>query len=90
MNTCIDPAAWLAAHDIKSYIDAPFSDPLVLGREALSMAGGDLLTACQQQEDLRAEIALAWLAEQIERQPECAGELVRVAAEVVEDSSRPA
>ncbi len=61
----IDAAAWLASHDIKAYLDAAFADPdpLALGREALAMAGGDLLYACQQQEELKAEIVLAWLHE---------------------------
>lgn len=85
-----DPAAWLAGHDIRAYLDAGVccgdpADPLAIGREALAMAGGDLGAACRQEADLRAEICLAWLAEQIERQPECAGELVRVAAGVVAD-----
>ena len=52
-------------------------------REALALAGGDLLNACEQHESLRAEICLAWLREQIERQPECAPlELVRAAVGV--------
>lgn len=88
----IDPAAWLAGHDIKAYIDArcgDVHDPLALGREALVLAG-DLLAACRQAEDLRGEIVLAWLAEQIERQVECAPlELVGIAAGVLEDSARP-
>lgn len=80
----IDPAGWLAATDIKSYLDAAFDDPLALGREALALADGDLLTACRQHEGLLAEICLAWLHEQIERQPECAPlDLVRAAAGVL-------
>lgn len=81
----IDPADWLAGHDIRAYIDARCGDdPLALGREALALAGGDLLTACEQHESLRAEICLAWLREQIERQPECAPlELVRAAVGVL-------
>lgn len=78
----IDPADWLAGHDIKGYLDARYGgdDPLALGREALALASGDLLTACQQYESLRAEICLAWLHGQIGRQPECAPlEMVRLA-----------
>lgn len=65
-KAAIDPADWLAGHDIKGYLDATFAvaDPLALGREALALADGDLLAACRQQEDLRAEIVLAWLAAQ--------------------------
>ncbi len=63
MQPIADPAAWLAGHDIKAHLDAAFADPLALGREALAMAGGDLLYACQQQEELKAEIVLAWLHE---------------------------
>lgn len=84
----IDPAAGLAGHDIRAYHDARYGDdPLALGREALALASGDLLTACQQYESLRAEICLAWLHEQIGRAPECAPlELVRLAADVLEDA----
>lgn len=82
----IDPADWLAATDIKSYLDAAFSDPLALGREAMALAGGDLLTACRQQEDLRAEVVLAWLYQQIKQQPEDALGAVLLAASVLEDA----
>lgn len=87
MRASIDSADWLAAHDIKAYIDAAHGDdPLALGREALALGGGDLGAACRQHESLLAEICLAWLHEQIERQPECAPlELVRAAAIVLED-----
>lgn len=71
-----DPAAWLAGQDIAAYIDATFSDPLALGREALALAGGDLLIACQQREELRAEVVLAWL----EKEAPGAREAVRLAA----------
>lgn len=83
----IDPAAWLAAQDIAAYLNTVFSDdPLALGREALAAAGGDLLAACRRQEDLRAEIILAWLDGEIRRAPTQASELVRLAAEVVAEA----
>lgn len=61
------------------------SDALVLGREALAMAGGDLLTACLSRDELKAEIVLAWLEQQIRRQPARALVLVRLAGDVVGD-----
>lgn len=83
----IDPAAWLAGQDIKGYLDAAFpSDPLALGREALALADGDLLTACRQREGLRAEAVLAWLYQQIGQQPEDALGVVLLAALVLEES----
>lgn len=85
----IDPAGWLAGLDIKGYIDSVFSDPLALGYEALAGAGGDLLTACHQEEDLRAEIVLAWLYQQIKQQPEDALGAVLLAASVLEEACGP-
>lgn len=61
-------------------------DSLALGREALVMADGDLLAACQHQPELKAEAALAWLYIQVARRPEGALELVRMAADVVEEA----
>lgn len=82
MNTNIDPAAWLAGQDIKAYL-FPDSDPLALGREALAMAGGDLLAACRRQEGLRAEIVLAWLHQQM---PEDAAGAVLQAARTLKEA----
>lgn len=56
-----------------------------LGREALEMAGGDLQTACRQQEDLQPETVLAWLDREIRKTPAAALELVHLAAQVLED-----
>lgn len=84
MRAATDPAAWLAAQDILAYLDARRNaDPLEIGREALAMTGGDLEAACRQQEDLRAEICLAWLSQQIERQPDDAIGFVRLAADTL-------
>lgn len=60
-------------------------EPLALGREALALAGDDLLTACRQQRDLQAEIVLAWLYQQIKQQPEDALGAVLLVALMLED-----
>lgn len=51
---------------------SPNPQPAGECRAYIDARRGDLLTACEQHESLRAEICLAWLREQIERQPECA------------------
>lgn len=58
----INPRAFLAEHDIRAYLDTRAGDPVAVGRAALKEAGGDLLTAIQQNDALRAEIILAYLA----------------------------
>lgn len=83
-KAAIDPADWLAGHDIKGYLDATnFADPLALGREALALAGGDLLAACRQQEDCRAEIVLAWLAARAAEDGPAATDRIMLAARIV-------
>lgn len=82
-KAAIDPADWLAATDIKGYLDATFADPLELGREALALADGDLLAACRQQEDLRAEIVLAWLAARAAEDGPAATDGIMLAARIV-------
>jgi len=61
-KAAIDPADWLAGHDIKGWIDAQRDDPLAVGRGELARAGGDLAAALEGCPDCRAEIVLAWLA----------------------------
>lgn len=69
MQPSVDPAAWLAGHDpgaAQAQAD-PFSfsdDVLRLGTDELARQDGDLSRALAASPDCRAEIILAWLADQ--------------------------
>ncbi|MDA8256598.1 MAG: hypothetical protein M0Z99_13330 [Betaproteobacteria bacterium] len=57
---------------------------IVLGREALEMADGDLQTAYRQT-DLQPEVLLAWLEREIRKTPAEALALVHLAAQALDD-----
>lgn len=44
------------------------------------------MIACQQQEELRAEVVLIWLYQRIKQQPEDAADAVLLAALVLEEA----
>lgn len=63
----IDPADWLTEHNPEAAGGDPFSyshDALRLGADELAAADGDLSRALADCPDCRAEIVLAWLADQ--------------------------
>lgn len=68
-KTGIDPAAWLAGHNPEAGRGDPdpFSyshDVFALGADELARCAGDLSRALADRTDCRAEIILAWLADQ--------------------------
>lgn len=66
-RAAIDPADWLAKHDPDAAGGDPFPyshDVFALGADGLAAAGGDLSRALADRPDCRAEIILAWFADQ--------------------------
>ena len=66
-KAAIDPADWLAKHDPDAAGGDPFPyshDVFALGADGLAAADGDLSRALAACPDCRAEIILAWLADQ--------------------------
>ena len=68
-KAAIDPAAWLAGHNPEAGRGDPdpFSyshDVFALGADELARCAGDLSRALADRTDCRAEIILAWLADQ--------------------------
>lgn len=81
-KTGIDPAAWLAGHDPDAAGGDPFSyshDVFALGADELAAADGDLSRALAACPDCRAEIILAWFADQ----GQAAADGVMLAARIV-------